>query len=117
MANDLRVFAEYCEGAAMRAVDMFKRECYVFRRFPRDIIKNPPTSDAERWEAVAFSLYCDIAEINARAVRALNDADYEALEIERLRKLYVEPANEQAIADMQRRFLEEARKIHNEGTK
>lgn len=74
----LRELAEYIAEACNRAVAMLRREGYVFKRFPRNLVEQPPVGDGERWEAMAFSLYSDLAELDAMAVRALNAADDEA---------------------------------------
>jgi hypothetical protein len=43
------------------AIAVLQKERFVFRRFPRDMEKEPPINEEERWEALAFSLYSDVA--------------------------------------------------------
>ena len=41
---------------------------YIFERFPRDIVKQPPSGDSERWEALAFAEYNDGIQVAATAL-------------------------------------------------
>lgn len=71
----LRTFAEECERLPEVLTALLRDNGYVFERFPRNLVEEPPTSDGERWEAMAFSLYSRLAEVSSHAIHALNEAD------------------------------------------
>jgi len=71
----LRVVVDHAEQMVPEALDVLRRENFVFRRFPRDMKAHPPVGEEERWEALAFSLYSRIGEVSSMAVRALNEVD------------------------------------------
>ncbi len=52
-------------------LEMLQREGYVFARFPRNLQEQPPVTDGERWEALAFSLYSDMAQASSDAEQLL----------------------------------------------
>lgn len=56
-----------------RMVEVLRSNGYKFERFPRDMKANPPTTDGERWEALAFSMYCDLVEAHTTSDSALSD--------------------------------------------
>jgi hypothetical protein len=78
----LREPLEHACGTVPAIIEMLRREGYVFHRFPRDMRKEPPVGDCERWEALAFSLYVEIAGMATEARVALEDAD-ELLAVDR----------------------------------
>jgi hypothetical protein len=71
----LREPLENACDAVPAIIEILRREGYVFNRFPRDMRKDPPVGDGERWEALAFSLYAEIAGMATEARVALEDAD------------------------------------------
>lgn len=54
-----------------RMIEIMLKHGYKFERFPRDMEKEPPTTDGERWEALAFSLYSELAEVSFNALALL----------------------------------------------
>jgi hypothetical protein len=58
---------DWIVGLQARQLARIEKHNYVFERFPRDIVANPPKGDAERWEALAFAEYNDIVELALQA--------------------------------------------------
>ena len=71
----LREPLEHACDTVPALIEILRREGYVFNRFPRDMRKDPPVGDGERWEALAFSLYVEIAGMATEARIALEDAE------------------------------------------
>lgn len=51
-----------------RQLARIKKHNYVFQRFPRNILLQPPQGESERWEALAFAQYSDGVELQTQAL-------------------------------------------------
>lgn len=69
--NPVREFVLFVAGACERAITVLRDNGFTFERFPRDMVTNPPMNEGERWEALAFSLYSDLAELASKADQIL----------------------------------------------
>ncbi len=70
----LEAFRIFAHDKLADALFIILKYDFVFRRFPRDMVKEPPKDESERWEALAFSLYTDLASIASRAESVKHDA-------------------------------------------
>lgn len=59
----LKAVLEEFDRLPERMVDLLRRNGYVFERFPRNLIQEPPEGDGEKWEAMAFSLYTELMHV------------------------------------------------------
>jgi len=66
------------EGVVERAAGLpdvllaiMRKNGYKFERFPRNLEKNPPVTDGERWEALAFSICTHVVELSSQAEESL----------------------------------------------
>ncbi len=66
------------------AMRVLEKHNFVFRRFPRDMVKEPPINEEERWEALAFTFYSSIVGAHSMANRAIGEID-DAQELAALR--------------------------------
>ena len=71
----VRALVEQVSRFTENALVVLRRENYVFKRFPRNMKEQPPVGDGERWEALAFHFYAQMAEASSHAEQVKDELD------------------------------------------